>query len=313
MSRCLYCYRLLEVGQVDFHPSCSRKMFGSATPPELPYSEEDISKLALEFIQERVSVTGVQPKLSLAMTSGKEPKKFTIVGLWGNFILKPPSNGFPSLPENEDLVMHLAALCGISTVPHSLIRLKSGSLAYITKRIDRSKSGKHHMEDMCQLTERMTEHKYAGTHEQIAKAILKYSANPLLDAINFYELTLFCYLTGNADMHLKNFSLIDEPGIGYHLSPAYDLLCTAIANPTDEEELALKLNGKKNKIKLNDFQKAMTGAHISTKVIDGIFAQYKKHHIPAMLKFTEICFLPKELKQQVKELIQSRASTFFPL
>lgn len=311
MSRCLYCYQLLEPGQVDFHPSCSRKMFGSTTPPELPYTEEDISKLALQFIQERVSVTGVQPKLSLDITSGKEPKKLTIVGLWGNYILKPPSNVYPSLPENEDLVMHLAALCSINTVPHSLIRLKSGSLAYITKRIDRSKSGKHHMEDMCQLTERMTEHKYAGSHEQIAKAILKYSANPVLDVINFYELTLFCYLTGNADMHLKNFSLIDEPGIGYHLSPAYDLLCTAVANPADKEELALTLNGKKRKITLSDFKKAMTQAHINSKVMDGIFSKYANNHVPAMIKFIHTCFLPDELKHQVKELIQTRSTKLF--
>lgn len=311
MNRCLYCYQLLEDGQVDFHPACSRKMFGRATPPELPYSEGDISKLALQFIQERVSVTGVQPKLSLDITSGKEPKKLTVVGLWGNYILKPPSNVYVSLPENEDLVMHLAALCGINTVPHSLIRLKSGTLAYITKRIDRSKSGKHHMEDMCQLTERMTEHKYAGSHEQIAKAILKYSANPLLDVINFYELTLFCYLTGNADMHLKNFSLIDEPGIGYHLSPAYDLLCTAVANPDDKEELALTLNGRKREITLGDFQKAMTHAHISPKVIDRIFSEYRDAHIPAMLRFIGTCFLPDELKNQVKELIESRSVTFF--
>lgn len=311
MSRCLYCYQLLNAGQEDFHPSCSRKMFGSATPPELPYSEDDISKLALQFIQERVSITGVQPKLSLDITSGKEPKKLTIVGLWGNYILKPPSNVYPSLPENEDLVMHLAALCGISTVPHSLIRLKSGSLAYITKRIDRSKSGKHHMEDMCQLTERMTEHKYAGSHEQIAKAILKFSANPFLDVINFYELALFCYLTGNADMHLKNFSLIDEPGIGYHLSPAYDLLCTAVANPSDKEELALTLNGKKRKITLSDFKKAMTQAHIGSKVMDGIFSKYKESHVPAMLDFAGTCFLSVEIKQQLKEFIQSRSSKFF--
>lgn len=307
MIRCLYCYQSLEPNQVDFHPSCNRKIFGTVAPPELPYSEEDISKLALQFIQQRVSVTGVQPKLSLDITSGREPKKLTIVGLWGNYILKPPSKVYPSLPENEDLVMHLATLCGIKTVPHSLIRLKSGSLAYITKRIDRSKSGKHHMEDMCQLTERMTEHKYAGSHEQIAKAILKYAANPLLDVINFYELTLFSYLTGNADMHLKNFSLIDEPGIGYHLSPAYDLLCTAVANPADKDELALTLNGRKRKIVLGDFQKAMTQVHISSKVMDGILTKYKDVNIPAMIKFIDICFLPDEIKQQVKELIQTRS------
>jgi serine/threonine-protein kinase HipA len=311
VKQCLHCYQSLQSDEIDFHVSCSRKMFGTSVPPELPYTEEDISTLALEFIQKSISVTGVQPKLSLDVTSNKEPKKLTIVGLWGSYILKPPSKVYPNLPENEDLIMHLAKVCNIKTVPHSLIRMKSGTLAYITRRIDRTKSGKLHMEDMCQLNERMTEHKYAGSHEQIAKAILKYSTNPVLDVINYYELTLFSFLTGNADMHLKNFSLIDEPGIGYHLSPAYDLLCTAVANPADNEELALTLNGKRKRIRLSDFEKAMSQVTISAKVMDGIFTRYKNDYIPSILSFINSCFLPDEQKQQVGELIQDRSAKLF--
>jgi serine/threonine-protein kinase HipA len=148
------------------------------------------------------------------------------------------------LPEIEDLTMHLTTLAGIKTVPHSLIRLKSGNLAYITKRIDRNKKKKIHMEDMCQLTERLTEDKCHGSYEQIAKAVLKYSVNPGLDVINFYEQVVFSYLTGNADMHLKNFSLIDRPEMGYTLSEAYDMVTTALVNPADKEDLALTLNAK---------------------------------------------------------------------
>lgn len=118
--------------------------------------------------------------------------------------MKPATKQYPHLPEVEDLTMHLAELCGIATVPHALIRLQNGSLAYITKRIDRAKKTKLHMEDMCQLTERLTEDKYKGSYEQIAKAILKYSENPGLDLINFFEQVIFSFLTGNADMHLKN-------------------------------------------------------------------------------------------------------------
>src|SRR5690606_38986653 len=140
------------------------------------------------------------------------------------YILKPPTPHYQQLPEVEDLTMHLAALAKIKTVPHSLIRLQSGKLAYITKRIDRTKKGKLHMEDMCQLTERLTEHKYQGSYEQIAKAILKYSALPGLDLVNFFELVVFSFLTCNADMHLKNFSLIQQPGMGMVFSPAYDLV-----------------------------------------------------------------------------------------
>jgi serine/threonine-protein kinase HipA len=105
------------------------------------------------------------------------------------------------------------------------------------------------MEDMCQLTERLTEDKYHGSYEQIGKAIQKYSASPGLDVENFFEIVLFSFLTGNADMHLKNFSLLEQPGLGMTLSPAYDLVNTALVNPADDEELALNLNGRKKNIK----------------------------------------------------------------
>ena len=137
--------------------------------------------------------------------------------------------------------MHLASIDKIKTAPHSLIRLQSGTLAYITKRIDRKNRGKLAMEDMCQLTERMTEDKYHGRYEQIAKTILKYSSSPGLDIVNFFELVLFSFLTGNADMHLKNFSLLEQVGIGMTFSPAYDLVNTKLVNPADDEKLALNL------------------------------------------------------------------------
>ena len=114
----------------------------------------------------------------------------------------------------EDLTMHLATLVKVNVVQHCLIRLASCNLAYITKRIDSVKKEKVHKEDMCQLTDRLTEDKYRGSHEQVANAILKYSNNPELDVVNFFELVLFSFLTGNSDMHLKNFSLIHQPAIG---------------------------------------------------------------------------------------------------
>lgn len=126
---------------------------------------------------------------------------------------------FHATTEVEDLTMHLATLAKIKVIPHSLIRLQSGRLAYITKRVDRSKKDKLHMEDMCQLTERLTENKYHGSYKQIAKAILKYSTNPALNLVIFFEQGLFSFLIGNADKHLKNFSLINQPGIGPVLSP----------------------------------------------------------------------------------------------
>ena len=167
--------------------------------------------------------------------------------------------------------MHLARIAKIKTAPHSLIRLTSGNLAYITKRIDRVKKGKLAMEDMCQLTERLTEDKYSGSYEQIAKTIQKYSVTSGLDVVNFFELVLFSFLTGNADMHLKNFSLIEQPGLGMILSPAYDLVNTALVYPADDEEMALNLNGKKKKLKKQDFVAAMNTLKLDEKQQENIF------------------------------------------
>ena len=308
MERCLYCYQPLEQNETDFHSRCSKKIFGTATPPLLPYSKADIESLALEVVRSQVTITGVQPKLSVDLKKEKGgEKRFTIVGLWGGYILKPQTEQYANLPENEDLTMHLARLAKINTVPHSLIRFKDGSLAYITKRIDRDKKGnKIPMEDMCQLTEKLTEQKYKGSHEQIAKKIVEFSAYPVLDLINYVEVLLFCYLTGNADMHLKNFSLykkIKETT----LTPAYDLLSTKLVIPEDTEELALTLNGKKRKLKRSDFDNLLKTMKVEDKVIENTYNKFRKV-LPLWYDFIEISFLPNQMKIDYKALIEHRSS-----
>jgi serine/threonine-protein kinase HipA len=308
MKRCLYCYELLSESEIDFHSSCSKKFFGTPLPPVMQYAEKDLDSLAKEVIHSRTALTGVQSKLSLhisAVGSDTTQKRFTIVGLWGGYILKPPSPHFPELPEVEDLTMHLAKAVKIKTAPHSLIRLSSGNLAYITKRIDRIKKSKLAMEDMCQLTERLTEHKYQGSHEQIAKTLLKYSATPGLDVINFFELVLFSFLTGNADMHLKNFSLLEQPGLGMVMSPAYDLVNTALVNSDDEEGLALTLNGRKNKIKRQDFTVAMSALKIDEKQQDNIFNKMT-HAMPTWIQLIEKSFLSSDYKRKYAEILKER-------
>ena len=234
-ERCLYCYKELKEGQVDYHPACSRKLFGTKTPPRLPFVRSEIGELAKQVVRSQTTLTGVQAKLSLDVNRGgkNEPDRFTIVGLWGRFILKPQTDAYRCLPEIEDLTMHLAEVAKISVVPHGMIRFADGELCYITRRIDRTTDGKKiPMEDMCQLTERLTEYKYKGSYEQIAKHIKKYSSVPQLDLVNFWEVVVFSWITGNADMHLKNFSLYNI-GHGYTLTPAYDLLATTLIMPED--------------------------------------------------------------------------------
>lgn len=309
-KRCLYCYQELKNTQQEFHPSCSRKIFAKAIPPILPYTEAQMLELAEKVIKSQSAVTGVQPKLSLEiekLPKDSIPQKFTIVGLWGEYILKPPTQQYPHLPELEDLTMHLAELADIATVPHSLIRLQSGELAYITKRVDRVKKQKIHMEDMCQLTERLTEQKYKGSYEQIGKAIIQYAENPLLDIINYFEQVIFSFLTGNADMHLKNFSLINQPGIGYSLCPAYDMVASALVVEGDTEELALNLNGKKKKIKRKDFLEAMNRFDIDDRSIDNIFTKFHKS-LDKWYDFIDISFIPEDMKSSYQDLIRQKTA-----
>lgn len=321
--RCLYCYNPLEDNEIDFHSSCSRKIFDTNQPPELPYTEGQMMQLGLEVVKNHIAVPGVQPKISLDLettkterskggekkidTSSNKLKRFTIVGLWGEFILKPPSKEYPHLPEVEDATMHLAELAGITTVPHSLIRLQSGNLAYITKRIDRTKKVKVHMEDMCQLTERQTEDKYKGSYEQIAKTITKFSTNPGLDLINFFEQVVFSFLTGNADMHLKNFSLIDRPGLGYVLAPAYDMVATSLIVKGDNEELALHLNGKKRKIQRRDFNAMFDLFTMDSRSVENALNKFHRA-LPQWDDFLGKSFLPGEMKDRYIQLVKERIS-----
>lgn len=298
MNKCLFCYKPLADGEIDYHKSCARKIFESTTVPAVPYTRANIKELAREIVTASTTVTGVQAKLSLDIARGHagEPLRFTIVGLWGRFILKPQTDRFANLPENEDLTMHMAEAAGIKTVPHSLIRFADGELCYITRRVDRSKKGaKIAMEDMCQLSERLTEDKYKGSYERIAKLIRQHSSAPLLDVVNFWEVVLFSWLTGNADMHLKNFSLF-RPGDNYMLTPAYDLLSTALAMPEDDEELALTLNGKKKRIKREDFEKAMRDSGMDEKAIANLFARFSKA-IPKWHELIKASFLPTDLQE----------------
>jgi serine/threonine-protein kinase HipA len=312
-NKCLYCYKEINSTELEtpagiegYHPKCSKSFFGNFIPPVLDFTEDQILQLAEQVIKSQRTITGVQPKLSLGLSNEIDvPERLTIVGLLGEYILKPQASLYSNLPEIEDLTMHLAEISKIKTVQHSLIKLKSGQLAYITKRIDRNNGKKLHMEDMCQLTERLTEHKYKGSYEQIAKAIKKYSANPGLDVTDYYEVVLFSFLTGNNDMHLKNFSLLKR-NLTYDLCPAYDLVASELVVEGDDEDLALNLNGKKKKINRKDFENVMNSAGLDQKVIENIFKKYKKL-LPKWAQFIDESFLPKPMKNEYKNLINKKS------
>lgn len=307
MCKCLYCYQRLEEGQRDFHPNCARKFFGTKDAPILEYKHDDLNQLAEQVIRAQTSLTGVQPKLSLNLNKHDGCNRLTIVGLWGDYIFKPQTEAYPQLPENEDLTMHLAEAAKIKVVPHSLIRLSDGKLGYITKRIDRTKNGeKIDMEDMCQLTLHPTEYKYKSSYEQIARTITKYSSTPKLDLTNYMQLLLYCFVTGNNDMHLKNFSLY-RPEKDYLLAPAYDLLNTTIVNPKDKEELVLPLSGRKTKLRVADFLNTARTIGLEESVVLRLIKGLQKA-LPKWQVLIQSSFLDENMKKAYQELIMSRLS-----
>jgi serine/threonine-protein kinase HipA len=296
----------VEAGH-DFHEKCSLEFFGTPTPPAIEYSLDQMDELAKKVVERSIAVPGVQAKLSMSLVKEAKEKsdsRFTVVGaLGGQYILKPPSDRFPEMPENEHVTMRMAETFGIRVVPSSLIRLASGELSYITKRVDRQGTGeKIHLIDMFQITEAFD--KYKSSMEKVGKALDNYSDNTLLDKIFYFELTLFSFLTGNNDMHLKNFSMIESPS-GWTFAPAYDLLNVSIVNPEDEEELALTLDGKKKKLKRESFEQLAKGLGLTEKQIEGVFKRIEKNK-PKAMDWIDRSFLSDDMKIAYKKLFEGR-------
>ena len=310
-KKCLFCYNELN-SEEDFHSACSLKFFGTNVAPKLNYTIDEMEELAQNIVENSITVPGVQPKLSLGfikdVLQNENKGRLTVVGaLGGNYILKPQNKTFPEMPENEHLTMKMAEIFGISTVPSSLIRLKSGELSYITKRIDRKENGeKIHMQDMFQITEAFD--KYRSSLEKIGKAITEYSSNTLLDILRFYEVILFSYITGNNDMHLKNFSLIRN-NEDWEFSPAYDLLNVHLHLPEDKEETALTLAGKKSRLTKKDFIQLGLKFNLSEKQISNSFKRLKKGE-KKMLALIEKSFLTPKNQEEYKVMIISRLDIF---
>lgn len=304
---CFHCYRELNPGEKLYHKRCIKNIFHLTEPPELTYGMDELGKLAESAIQSRVTIPGVQAKISMHISSENDHNRFTIVGLWGRYILKPPVGIYPHLPENESLTMKMAEAVKIKTVPNALIPLKTGELCYITERVDRPISGgKIQMEDMCQITGRLTEHKYQGSYEQVASAIKKYSDNPVFDITELLKILLFSFITGNGDMHLKNFSLI-ETGDLITLAPAYDLLSTrlVISEKDDPDETALTLNGKKRKLKSEDFRIFSEKVALTAKQFSNIFDEIIEAQ-PLFAGLTKKSYLPEHLKEDYLSIMSDR-------
>ena len=306
--RCLCCGKELVNINDSWHKRCIKKFFGSNVLPKIDSDllNETLEKLGNSIVSSNKSITGVQKKLSLHLSKDDLTLRLTLLGYPQGYILKPNSQEYPFIAEAEQLVMMMADACGITTAPHALIKIRD-NMSYITKRIDRIGDTKIHMEDFCQLSERLTEYKYSGSYEKCGKIIDKFSMNPILDKSEFFFRLIFCYITGNSDMHLKNFSLIDN-GVGFVLSPAYDLLPVKIII-NDEDDLALTLNGKTRNITKNDFLKFGDSIGISKVAASKLI----KKIVMFESKFIDLInssYLPDDEKKKFAEFIINKINTF---
>lgn len=308
---CLCCGRpLLTPDETGWHKACIKRFFGIAKLPEIAIDDKTLNQLASETINQGFTVPGVQKKLSLHLASdGKEPR-LTLVNFPTGYILKPQVAEFKALPESEQLIMSMADMAGISTVPHALIKGNTG-LAYITKRIDRHLKGNQlemlAMEDFCQLDQRLTEDKYKGSYERCAKIIKQYSSRVGIDITEFFIRLAFCFIVGNSDMHLKNFSLIETAeGSGeYVLSPAYDLLPVNAIIPADKEQFALAMNGRKANIRKSDFLKLAENCDITLSTAKKLIQSVIRHS-PKWMEMCDKSLLPSELKKRLNKIIAER-------
>jgi len=309
MSKCYVCYEPLAQGQLGYHPTCAKKLFGSVRVPHLAISQAQLLDFAQKAINVGATLTGVQPKLSLDLDMQSPANRMTLVGMVGGYILKPQTPHFSQLPENEHLTMLFASTLGLPTATCGLVRLEDDSLGYLTRRFDRdSKKAKLAMEDMAQLTGVLTEYKYRSSLEKVAKAIQAYSQVPGQDKLYFLMLGWQCFLTGNADMHLKNFAMV-ETQHGWRLAPAYDLVNTKLAMPTDREQFALPLHGKKNRLTREDLVEYLGTEVLSLppKVVTSALAKTQKAlaQWPALI---EASFLSDENKATYLAIVQERAA-----
>ena len=309
---CLCCGKPLRApDETGWHKTCIQWFFGTAKLPEIEIDDTTLKHLADETTNKGFTVPGVQKKLSLHLVSDSRKPRLTLVNYPTGYILKPQVAEYEALPESEQLIMTMADTAGISTVPHALIKGSAG-LAYITKRIDRNFSADKiemlAMEDFCQLDLRLTEDKYRGSYERCAKIIQQYSSRVGVDMAEFYVRLVFCFIVGNSDMHLKNFSLIETAeGSGkYILSPAYDLLPVNANVPADKEQFALAMNGKKTNIRKSDFLKFAGTCGIDRATAEKLIENLIKF-TPKWLSLCEESLLSDGLKERVSAIITERA------
>ncbi|MBA7561845.1 hypothetical protein ES708_03491 [subsurface metagenome] len=258
----------------------------------------------------KISIQGVQPKLSARLNL--KLGIFEFVDLGGEFILKPQNPMFRQLPENEDLSLKMAKKCGIEVPIHGLIFSKDKKLTYFIKRFDRKgRNKKIAVEDFSQLSGETRETKYNSSMEKVINIIDKYCTFPAIEKIKLFRRTLFNFLIGNEDMHLKNFSLISRNN-KIELAPAYDFLNTTIVLNSPLDEIALPLGGKKSNLNRKLFVEYFGNERLclNEKTINNVLISIQEA-ISSWYKLIEDSFLSTDLKSKYNDLLEERIKCIY--
>lgn len=306
--RCPITYDKIESGRYSnrgLH-QLSRRLKGLQI---LPFTVDEFNK---EYIRRagKLSIQGVQPKLSMRLNVSKQC--FELVDSNGRYILKPPNMNYPELPENEDLTMKMAGICGIETPWHGLIWSKGDRLCYAIKRFDRAgRKLRLALEDFAQLSNKKRVTKYNSSMERVVSIIDEYTTFPVIEKIKLFRIIVFNHLSGNEDMHLKNYSLITRDDV-IGLSPAYDLLNTSIAIGNPKEEIALPIAGKKKNLRRSHFVKylAEERMNIPAKKIASVLEDLRSC-ISEWENLIEKSFLSDSMKESYLELLYQRVRVIF--
>lgn len=276
---------------------------------DFPYNRSEQIREAIASAS-KMSIQGVQPKLSTKLDVANGT--FSIVDQGGTYIIKPQNDSYQELPENEDLTMRLASMVRIEIPIHGMIYCKDGSRSYFIKRFDRlTKNRKVAIEDFAQLSGKTRETKYSSTMEKVAATLEEFCTFPLIEKQKLFKITLFNFLCGNEDMHLKNFSLIRRSG-KVELSPAYDLLNTTIAMPNPQEEMALTLMGRKSKFKrenLVDYY-GLERLGLAKIIVEKTLGEIEVMK-DEWQKLIDISFLSEDMKKKYQTLLVERWDRLF--
>ncbi|MEX0713385.1 MAG: HipA domain-containing protein [Pirellulales bacterium] len=290
-------------GDGDYHPRCLRGLFGTAKAPRFDVEVGKLHTAALAMIG-HTSLSGIQKKISVNLSADRETLQVASSG--GRYILKPQTETYPALPQNEHLSTRLAQLSGIEVGKYGLVSLKDDSLAYVVRRFDRLPDGrKLRQEDFCQLAEKSAKDKYDGSAEMLVRLLRHYASEPLIEILKLYRLLVFAWWSGNGDMHLKNFSLlVDQQGI-VRLTPAYDLVCTRLVIPDDP--LALPVTGKRDKLDRDSWLGFAAYCGLPEKTALRVL----KNQASVLAEASALVdrgFLPADQKAEYKRLIRDRTA-----